>query len=353
MAPGRGVDTNDFNLISTPFAANGTGVDGVLDQTGVTIKTTGIVTITGSNDNPELHGDALHQRIGIGLDHADDPVRRARALTTPVTTSTVVPTNPTQATALAGINTTITNFMNTVNLKGASLAGSDLAPYVDPNYLYNGEGASQWEANVAADLAGYALTFSGLQINSLDTSTNIADVTFQITQTKNSVTMSQPVETNFKPINGVVAHHGQRPDSGCLCADMGVVPADQSGRLSIWHGAHSRRRRPAEKQRAVRHRLGPGTGQASNNETVPVICSYNTADCNSGACPLSARILTASSSTQKAFELDLPSWPSPFPRPILLPLPRQAGPKNYTTTVTNEFGFDARRLTARPRRLSL
>ncbi len=67
------VDTNNFNLISTPFAANGTGVDGVLDLTGVD-QTTGIVTITGSNATQGLHGDALHQRIGIRLDHADDPL---------------------------------------------------------------------------------------------------------------------------------------------------------------------------------------------------------------------------------------------------------------------------------------
>ena len=206
------MDTDTFNLVSTPFTADGTGVDAVLDPTAVAVNQAGAISVT-------VQGDSITQNSTVTPSGGSVTVSTTQTsgdnTTSPVTTTTVVPTNTAQSTAINGIDTTITNFVNTVNQKGASLKASDLAPYVDSNYLYNGENASQWETNVASDLAGPSLEFSGLRINSLDTSTNIADVTFQITQTQNNATMSQPVETNFKPINGawLITGNGQIADA--------------------------------------------------------------------------------------------------------------------------------------------
>jgi hypothetical protein len=333
-----GVDTNDFNLISTPFAANGTGVDGVLDLTGVD-PTTGIVTITGSNatQTSTVTPSSTNGSVSVSTTQTT-----SGGTTSPVTTSTVVPTTPTQATALAGINTTITNFMNTVNLKGASLTGSDLAPYVDPNYLYNGEGPSQWEAGVAHQLAGSSLTYTGLQINSLDTSTNIADVTFQITQTQGGVASSQPVETNFKLINGVwlITGNGQLADAYVQTWGwyQPTSPGVYNYSMTLTLAVGDPRQNNVESVTVS----GPGI---SGSLAVPMICSYHAGDgCqdNNGnpvSCPICGNS-HGNGNEQRVFELDLNGYWPPLNSTYTFNLTTSSGVKTYTSSVLGEFGFD-------------
>ncbi len=88
-------------------------------------------------------------------------------------------------------------------------------------------------------------------------------------------------------------------------------------------------------------------GSGINKDVVPLICSYNAADCNSGACPLCENS-HGSSGAQKAFELDLSSWPSSLPATYTFTLTTASGTQTYTTTVTNEFGFEADGVTPVP-----
>ena len=225
-----------------------------------------------------------------------------------------MPTTTPQSTALNGINTTITNFVSTANQKGASLQASDLAPYVDPNYLDNGENASKWETRVASDLAGLSLTFSGLQINSLDTSTNIADVTFQMTQTQNNVTSSQPVETNFKPISGtwVIAGNNRIADAYAQTWAWYQPSSPNNGSYAYSNSLRIGVNDPRQNnvQSVTVSGLGvTGTLSQTGTVTVPLVCSYNSADCNNGACPTCGN--SHGDSTKKAFELDISGWPSP------------------------------------------
>ena len=71
-----GVTTGNFNLISTPFTANGNGVDAVLDQTSVTANN-GTITavVTGSGSSAGItQNSTITPSTGTGKckHHADD-----------------------------------------------------------------------------------------------------------------------------------------------------------------------------------------------------------------------------------------------------------------------------------------
>jgi hypothetical protein len=345
-----GVDTSSFNLISTPFTAGtGTGVDGVLDQTSVSVNpTTGAISVTVTGSSITQNSTATPSSSNNSVTVSTTQTTGA-GTTSAVVTSTVVPTSPTQSTALNGINTTITNFVNTVNQKGASLKTSDLDPYVDPNYVYNGQTASQWETNVVSSMAGASLTFSGLQINSLNTTSTIADVTFQLAATQNSVTSSQPVETNFKPINGVwvITGNGQIADAYAETwawyqpTSPGSYAYSNSLRLGV-----SDPKKNNVKSVTVSG-MGVPSGSASvGSASVPLICSYNPAD----TCQINGQTVSCptcgnshgDSSTQRAFELDISGYWPPLPSTYTFTLTTASGsPQTYTSTVNAAFGFDA------------
>jgi hypothetical protein len=339
-----GVDTNDFNLISTPFAANGTGVDGVLDLTSVTVDSSNIsVGIANGDDSITQSSTVTPSNGSVSVSTTQTT---SSGTTSPVTTSTVVPTTPTQATALAGINTTITNFVNTVNQKGSSLTGSDLAPYVDPNYLDNGENASQWETSVASFLVGASLTYTGLQINSLDTTDtpNIADVTFQLTITKGASGTVKPLEMNFKPINNVwvITGNGQIADA---YVETWAWYQPSGPTFSYAYTNTLRLEVDDPLQNNVKSVTVSGLGvpygsSTVGTATVPLICSYNPADCNGGQCPLCENS-HGSSGTVKSFDLDISGYWPPISTIYTFTLTTAIGAqKTYYSTVTSEFGFD-------------
>ena len=207
--------TAGFNAISTPFAANGKGVDAVLNLITETPLTNGKIAIT-INGSPSGQGEGIQNMVVSSSspnpttqNTTFDPSNSSSltVTTTPTvsgygpgsstTTTSVLPTSQEEEDALAGINTTITNFVNTVNKKGHSLQPNDLMPYIDPSYYDNGMYGSDWAAGIVSQMAGVIMSFSGLQINSLDTSANVANVSFQVTAGNQTNT----VTTNFSLVN--------------------------------------------------------------------------------------------------------------------------------------------------------
>ena len=195
-----GVDISTFNPISTTFKANGSGVDGVIHNTAVTVNpTTGVIslalTTSGGTQNSTITPAA-------GALSTSTTSTTSSGTSSATTSGTAVPTSAAEADAFNSINTEITNFLNMVNSKGSSLAASDIAAYVDPNYLDNGLNASQWETKMASQLAGKTLSFAGLNILSMNSTNTVAETAFQVSMTSGGTTTTQNVHVYFKLISG-------------------------------------------------------------------------------------------------------------------------------------------------------
>ncbi len=192
-----GVTSTNFNLIATPFTADGTGVDHVLDL--VTVDTsTGQVTITDGTTT---------QQSTVTYSTSNDSMSVSTTTTGPGGTSTstsgtVVPVQTAQQTAVDAIATVCNNFADTINTKGNSLQASNLLPYLDSNALWGGLMPSQWAGQIAYALVGKTVSFSGITIKSLDTTGNVADTVFQLSQSQGGQTSTSPNEFFFRKVNG-------------------------------------------------------------------------------------------------------------------------------------------------------
>jgi len=115
------LDPATFNLITSPFAADGTGFDNVLDRTNVAITST-TATVKMVDPNTGASGDIiLNIPLGTNLSSAG--------------------TNSVDE-AKDAINVMLAATKNTMNAKGCSLTGADLDPYLEPGYLNNGSNDS-------------------------------------------------------------------------------------------------------------------------------------------------------------------------------------------------------------------
>ena len=132
-----GVPSTNFNLISTPFKADSTGVDKVLDQS----------TVTNASNSSTLN-------ITDGATTQTSTLLAASGSVTVTTTTKVVATNTIASTsvqvvpivtlasqqtdlskALAGVQTLFTNLISVASSKGAAFSATDAAAFVDPQFL--------------------------------------------------------------------------------------------------------------------------------------------------------------------------------------------------------------------------
>ena len=171
------------NLISTPFVANSTGIDLVLDH----IKTytppaptgTTAVSIT---DGTTTETANLSYSTGTGaISLAIDTAASGVTGTSSNSSSSVVPVATVQQTALNGINTTLNSLVNTINTKGSALTYSDLLQFLDPTLI--NDGLNQTEAAkglatavLASKFISQIPTYTVKVIKSLDTTNNVAKV---------------------------------------------------------------------------------------------------------------------------------------------------------------------------------
>jgi hypothetical protein len=246
----------------------------------------------------------------------------------PTYTNIAVPTTETEKSALAGIFTTLTNIGNRVNQKGSSLQGSDLAPYVDSNYLNDGQDAASWENETASFLAtGQTLSFYGLQINSLDTVSNVADVSFEISQGG----QSDKVGLTMRLVGGswLVSgnHHVAAVQALTRAWDWGTNYANQ-GQSSQYTQTTSLVVQDILQDNVVSATVsGPGiTGTIS----VPMVCSYDGVLCGNSH---------GSSNTQRYFQYDFSYWPAVGDIYTFTLTTTSGGPYSYTATVGNMYGY--------------
>lgn len=197
----NGIDVTSFDLISTPFDANGAGFDAVLDT--VTVDNTNpaapIITINAGASGTQT----TNLTVGVGGDISISTSITVSGVTSTSFTSAFVPASSAAQTALNGVLTTLSDMAAVVNAKGAGLAAADILPFVDSAYLGGGRNASQFATNMASDLAGKTLnSFTVNHILSFDETANIIAIDGEATITSGGTTLVQ--EVNGDDNNGLI-----------------------------------------------------------------------------------------------------------------------------------------------------
>lgn len=172
----NGVNPATLNLISTPFVANGAGVDAALDAIQVNAASgtvaTGTLTTTLTATNGAISTTAVS---GVAS----------------TSTSVTVPTNA-QAAAITGIQSAMDAFSAAVNAKGTQLADTDILPLLDVNAMMGGLSRAQTAVAFATVMRAQNTgdTFSGKVLSLDGLAGSVAHVSTLGTTTTNGITGS-------------------------------------------------------------------------------------------------------------------------------------------------------------------
>ena len=175
-----GVDATQFNLISSPFAADHTGLDQVLDESVVN-PAAGTVTIAAG---------ATTQTSTVTYNAAASAITLASVTTGPGgssanTTTVLVPAQTAQQAALNSILVTLTGFFNTVNSAGAQLTADQLTPFMAADLVHDGLNRSQLAASLATSWRGRSVTPVSIRtIRSIDLVQGTADLVVSANQSE-------------------------------------------------------------------------------------------------------------------------------------------------------------------------
>lgn len=173
----QGISSDGWSPITTPFAANGTGADAVLDQSTVTV--TGPTTVTvvvqaGTvTQNSTFSSNPGSATVTANTTTTDS----SSGATSSSQSSSIIPFATALQNAVAGVNATMSQFGGTINTKGLNLAASDLLPFFDPGYMDGGDNSTITADQEAGDFRGQSfplLTVS--QVNAFDSVNQIIDV---------------------------------------------------------------------------------------------------------------------------------------------------------------------------------
>lgn len=220
-----GVDTSatGFSLISTPFTADGTGLDQVLDETTIN-SSTGAISIT---DGTTTQNSTVTYDTSTGSVNVDTTTTGTGGASSS-STGTTIPISSAQQSAFDAITAMLNTFAGIVNTKGAALTDTDILPYLDANLLNEGLDQAQFAASVATQFRGVTVSFAVESIASLDTTNGIADVNFTLTQTQGSASQTQQTEFYFKQ---------QTDGSWLLYGDQRVAKPGITSEMRINQGA--------------------------------------------------------------------------------------------------------------------
>jgi len=215
-----GIDGSTNNLISTPFRADGTGIDAVLEQTtvdGWVITISGLVPTVGATkagayptSARPLQAVERTQVTTLSFDNEGKTVTVESEVTagTEVSASvatTVVPTSTATETAFQQIDADIKAIAETANQKGEALTADDLLPFIDPDLLMQGLNQREWADLMVAQIGlTEGVTFGGylIDLDQLDTVNGTAHGYFTFTETANGQTATNREESRFRLVDG-------------------------------------------------------------------------------------------------------------------------------------------------------
>jgi hypothetical protein len=189
---GSSCSSSTINFISSPFIANGTCLDSVLDD----ISSESVNSSTGAVSTTTVASGSVTETVtpaySAGTITVNTTTTNSSTNTTSSESITAVALTSAQQTDINAINAQLTAFENTVNTDGASLTGTDLLPYFASDYLNDGDNATEDAAGFASEIAGLTLTsLQTADILSLNTTTNVADVVVDYTESGQTGTGTQ------------------------------------------------------------------------------------------------------------------------------------------------------------------
>lgn len=192
--------SDPLDLITKPFAADGTGMDKLLDNTQVTIRPGGAdLTIAAG---PATQTTSLDLSTVTGSITATSTTTNG-TITTSVSTTDVVPVQTAQASALDGIDASLASFASVVNTKGAAVTVTDLEPMFAPDLLNEGLDRAQFLAGMVQQFQqGPTIGASVVRILSLDAGAGTAQVLLDFSQTLAGQTQTDEKLFNFELVSG-------------------------------------------------------------------------------------------------------------------------------------------------------
>ncbi len=199
----EGLDPATFDLITTPFDADGTGFDAVIDDTtivGDDITITDGVTTQNSTLTADTSGT-----ISVTT------TTTSGAMVTMSSDSTVIPTSAAGQTDLAGATAAMEQFIATIDAAGANLTSADILPFLDLGMLDDGRDRTIFAAEVATSTR--AVNFPGLALGrvfSVDDVNHVVDAEFDLTETAGGQTATESVRLVLKKVGNAYLMFGNQ-----------------------------------------------------------------------------------------------------------------------------------------------
>lgn len=194
----NGLDHTTFDLITTPFMANHTGFDHVLDNT---VFTTKAIVIQDDTTTPTVTQHSTYSTASSG--NLTIQTATGRGAGTPVcgqaNTScneniTVIPTTSPLQSALDGVRTTLQQLATTVNAKNGAVTVNDLVGFFAPNFLSGGLNGTQEARFYETNFQGVTInSFDVQSITSYDPTQAIINIVCNVNETKGGINQTRPL----------------------------------------------------------------------------------------------------------------------------------------------------------------
>ncbi|MEJ8839152.1 hypothetical protein [Ramlibacter sp. AN1133] len=174
--------TDPLDLIAKPFTADGTGIDKLLDNARVTVRSDGadlVLTAGTATQTTALAFSTTTSSITASSSTTSGSV------TTTVQSTEVVPVQGTQLTAIEQISAGMNAVATAINTKGTNLAVADLEPFFDASLLDQGQTRTQVLTRMVDDFKQGARTISVSvdRVLSLDLTAGKAEIMVRFSQT--------------------------------------------------------------------------------------------------------------------------------------------------------------------------
>jgi hypothetical protein len=215
------VDPLAFDIVTTPYAANGEGYDRVLEITTITTPlppplvavTQGVVGVEVATinitDGPTTQDSVLTADTAGNL--AMESTTTGPSGTSSTYDSTVIPPTAAASDAEEGVALALQQFTNTVNTQGAALTDAHLQPYTTTDLLNSGENRAIFTAAAATSLRGLTIdSFSITRINSYDEANDILDVEVELLLSQGAQTEREVFDLVFKRVGAAYLIFGDQ-----------------------------------------------------------------------------------------------------------------------------------------------
>lgn len=190
----NGINSDEFDLISTPFEANHSGFDKILDLSHID-EATGTISI--KND---LTAPTVSQSTKIEIDSTTGSVKistttDANGVISTSRRQSVIPAGAEIKNAFTGVSATLAEIGATLAGKGSNLSDADLAGFFAADYRQDGFDRSVGSAAFAADLKGLvADSFIVDRIRSYDPANQVVCVEALLSGTRDGAAVKEQIE---------------------------------------------------------------------------------------------------------------------------------------------------------------